>query len=57
MTTITSTDEMEFDFSQLDDTLINDQQKQNLIDYVNQIQSQKRALHDELNNFKLSTGR
>ena len=50
------TDEIEFDFSQLDDTLINDQQKQSLIDYINQIKTQKRVIHDELNSFKASTG-
>lgn len=49
-------DEIEFDFSQLDDTLINDQQKQSLLDYINQIKTQKRVIHDELTSFKASTG-
>ena len=52
----TGTEEIEFDFSQLDDTLINEQQKQSLIDYINQIKSQKRVIHDELHSFKASTG-
>lgn len=56
MATTTSNVEIDFDFSQLDETAINEQQKQNIIDYINQIQTQKRALHDELNSFKTSTG-
>ncbi|CAF3369673.1 unnamed protein product, partial [Rotaria sp. Silwood2] len=52
----TTNDEIDFDFSQLDDTLISDNQKQNLIDYINQIKNQKRSISDELNQFKLSTG-
>ncbi len=54
MTTIN--DEIDFDISQLDDTLISDNQKQTLIDYINQIKSQKRSINDEFNQFKLSTG-
>jgi hypothetical protein len=56
MTTTTTNDETDFDFSQLDDTLISDNQKQTLIDYINQIKSQKRSINDEFNQFKLSTG-
>ncbi|CAF3299727.1 unnamed protein product [Rotaria socialis] len=56
MTTTTNNDDVDFDFSQLDDTLISDNQKQNLVDYINQIKTQKRSIHDELNQFKLSTG-
>ncbi|CAF1115599.1 unnamed protein product [Rotaria sordida] len=52
----TTNDDIDFDFSQLDDTLISDNQKQNLIDYINQIKNQKRSISDELNQFKLSTG-
>lgn len=52
----TSTDEIDFDFSQFDDTLISENQKQNLIDYVNQLKNQKRSINDELNQFKSSTG-
>ena len=56
MTTTTANDEIDFDFSQLDDSLISDNQKQLLIDYINQIKSQKRSINDEFNQFKLSTG-
>ncbi len=56
MTTITTNDEIDFDFSQLDDSLISDNQKQLLIDYINQIKTQKRSINDEFNQFKLSTG-
>jgi len=52
----TTNDEIDFDISQLDDTLISDNQKQNLIDYINQIKNQKRSINDEFNQFKLSTG-
>lgn len=52
----TTNDEIDFDISQLDDTLISDNQKQNLIDYINQIKTQKRSINDEFNQFKLSTG-
>jgi hypothetical protein len=55
--TAASTDEIDFDFSQLDETLINDQQKQHLIEYINQIKTQKRTIHEEFNTFKLSTGK
>ncbi|CAF1531864.1 unnamed protein product [Rotaria sp. Silwood1] len=55
-TTTTTNDEIDFDFSQFDDTLISDNQKQNLIDYINQIKNQKRSISDELNQYKLSTG-
>ena len=48
----TNNDEIDFDFSQLDDTLISDNQKQSLIDYINQIKSQKRSITDEFNQFK-----
>lgn len=54
--TTASSEDIDFDFSQLDDTLISDNQKQNLIDYINQIKSQKRSINDEFNQFKLSTG-
>ncbi|CAF5093883.1 unnamed protein product, partial [Rotaria sp. Silwood1] len=47
-TTTTTNDEIDFDFSQFDDTLISDNQKQNLIDYINQIKNQKRSISDEL---------
>ncbi len=49
-------EDLDFDFSQLDDTLISDQQKQTLLDYINQIKSQKRSINEEFNQFKLSTG-
>lgn len=52
----TTTDEIDFDLSQFDDTLISDQQKQNLIDYIHQIKSQKRAIGEEFDQLKLSTG-
>lgn len=52
----TTTDEIEFDLSQLDDTLISDQQKQALIDYINQIKSEKRLINEDFNQLKLSTG-
>lgn len=52
----TTTDEMEFDLSQLDDTLISDQQKQTLINYINQIQNDKHAINENFNQLKLSTG-
>jgi hypothetical protein len=52
----TTNDEIDFDFSQLDDTLISDNQKQSLVDYINQIKNEKRSITDELNQFKLSTG-
>jgi hypothetical protein len=52
----TTNDEIDFDFSQLDDTLISDNQKQNLVDYINQLKTQKRSINDELSSFKLSTG-
>ena len=51
-----TTEEIEYDFSQLDDTLISDHQKQSLIDYINQLKSQKRSATDDFNAFKLSTG-
>jgi hypothetical protein len=53
---VTTNDEIDFDLSQLDDTLISDTQKQTLIDYINQIKSQKRSINEEFNQFKLSTG-
>jgi hypothetical protein len=52
----TMNEDLDFDFSQLDDTLISDQQKQTLLDYINQIKSQKRSINEEFNQFKLSTG-
>jgi hypothetical protein len=52
----TTTDEIDFDISQLDDTLISDNQKQTLIDYINQLKNQKHSINDEFNQFKLSTG-
>jgi hypothetical protein len=52
----TTADEIEYDFSQLDDTLINEHQKQTLIDYINQLKTQKRSAADDFNAFKLSTG-
>ncbi|CAF0735863.1 unnamed protein product [Adineta steineri] len=54
--TTTTNDDIDFDFSQLEDTLISDNQKQSLLDYMNQIKSQKRSINDEFNQFKLSTG-
>jgi DNA repair exonuclease SbcCD ATPase subunit len=51
----TMNEDLDFDFSQLDDTLISDQQKQTLLDYINQIKSQKRSINEEFNQFKLST--
>ena len=54
--TTANDDEIDFDFSQLDDTSISENQKQNLIAYVKQLQNQKRSINDELNQFKLSTG-
>lgn len=56
MAVTTTTDEIEFDLSQLDDTLINDQQKQTLINYINQIKNEKRAINEDFNQLKLSTG-
>lgn len=56
MAATTTNDEIDFDISQLDDTLISDNQKQNLIDYISQIKNQKRSINDEYNQFKLSTG-
>ncbi len=53
---VTTNDDIDFDLSQLDDTLITDNQKQTLIDYINQIKNQKRSINEELNQFKLSTG-
>ncbi len=52
----TTNNEIDFDISQLDDTLISDNQKQTLIDYINQIKNQKHSINDEFNQFKLSTG-
>jgi hypothetical protein len=52
----TTNDEIDFDFSQLDDTLISDTQKQNLVDYISQIKNQKRSINEEFNQFKSSTG-
>jgi len=52
----TTTDEIDFDISQLNDTLINDQQKQTLLDYINQLKTQKNSIHEEFNQFKTSTG-
>ena len=49
-------EEIEYDFSQLDDTLISDHQKQTLLEYINQLKSQKRSANDDFNAFKLSTG-
>ena len=51
-----TTDDLDFDLSQLDDTLISENQKQNLIDYINQLQTQKRSINDEFDQFKSSTG-
>ena len=51
-----TTDDLGFDLSQLDDTLISENQKQNLIDYINQLQTQKRSINDEFDQFKSSTG-
>lgn len=56
MAETTTTDEIEFDLSQLDDTLISDQQKQALSDYINQIKSEKRSINEDFNQLKLSTG-
>jgi len=53
---VTTNDDIDFDLSQLDDTLISDNQKQTLTDYINQIKNQKRAINEEFNQFKLSTG-
>ena len=53
---VTTTDDIDFDFSQLDDTLISDTQKQNLVDYINQIKTQKRSINEEFNQFKTTTG-
>lgn len=52
----TTTDPIEFDLSQLDQTLISDEQKQNLIEYINRLQSEKRSTDEQFNAFKLSTG-
>ena len=51
-----TTDDLDFDLSQLDDTLISENQKQNLIDYINQLKTQKRSINDEFDQFKSSTG-
>ena len=54
--TTTSSEPIEFDFSQLDESLLSEEQKQNFIDYVSEIQRQKRTIEDELNQLKLSSG-
>jgi len=51
----TNSDSIEFDLSQFDESFISEEQKQNFIDFVNEIQRQKRTIEDELNQLKLSS--
>lgn len=52
----TNSESIEFDLSQFDESFISEEQKQNFIDFVNEIQRQKRTIEDELNQLKLSSG-